>query len=76
MGVGVMLVARQGAGLMLTRFDLNRRKLAAALKKLVEEQDHRDSMQRLKRIQDPIDGAAKAADEIVRFLSGDFGLGA
>jgi hypothetical protein len=31
-------------------------------------------MQRLKRIQDPIDGAAKAADEIVRFLSGDFGL--
>lgn len=72
----ISLVARQGAGLMLTRLDLNRRKLAAALKKLVEEQSHRDSMRRLKRIQDPIDGAAKAADEIVRFLSGDFGLAA
>jgi hypothetical protein len=50
----ISLVARQGAGLMLTRLDLNRSKLAAALEKLVEDQSYRDSMQRLKRMQDPI----------------------
>ncbi len=72
----ISLVARQGAGLRLTRFDLHRRKLAAALKKLVADQSYRDSMQRLERIQDPMDGAAKAADKIVRFLSGDFGFSA
>lgn len=66
----ISLVARQGAGLLLTRLDLNRAKLSAALEQLVEEQSYRDSMQRLKRMQDPIDGAAKAADEIVGFLGG------
>lgn len=64
----ISLVARQGAGLMLSRFDLNGPKLAAALEKLVKEQSYRHSMERLKRLQDPIDGAAKAADEIVRFF--------
>ena len=67
----ISLVARQGAGLMLTRLDLDRPRLAAALEKLVEDRSYRDNMLRLKQRQDPIDGAAKAADEIVRFLSGD-----
>ena len=71
----IYLVARQGAGLMLSRLDLSRRKLAAALEKLVEDRSYRDSMQRLKRMQDPIDGAAKAADEIVRFLGGGRAVG-
>ena len=64
----ISLVARQGAGVMLTRLDLNRPKLAATLEKLVANQSYRDNMLRLKRLQDPIDGAAIAAREIVRFL--------
>lgn len=66
----ISLVERQGAGLMLTRLDLTRKKLAAALEKLAGDPSYRESMVRLKRLQDPIDGAEKAASEIVRFLDG------
>ncbi len=65
----ISLVARQGAGIMLTKLDLNRRKLAAALEKIVTDNSYRESMHRLKRLQDPIDGAANAALEVLRFLS-------
>ncbi len=66
----ISLVERQGAGVMLTRLDLSRRKLAAALEKLLRDRSCRDDMLRLKRLQDPIDGAARAAEEIVEFLGG------
>lgn len=67
----ISLVVRQGAGLMLSRLDLNRPKLSAALEKLVTDKSYRDNMLRLKQLQAPINGAAKAAREIVRFLNGD-----
>ena len=69
-------MTRQGAGLLLTGLDLDRPRLAAALEKLVADHRYRDNMHRLKRIQDPINGAAKTADEIVRFLGGGTGLAA
>jgi UDP:flavonoid glycosyltransferase YjiC (YdhE family) len=64
----ISLVTRQGAGLMLTKLDLDRARLADALEKLVADHSYRDNMHRLKRLQDPIDGAARTAEEIVRFL--------
>jgi UDP:flavonoid glycosyltransferase YjiC (YdhE family) len=67
----ISLVERQGAGVMLSRLDLSRPKLAAALEKLIGDRSYRENMLRLKRLQDPIDGAASAAREIVRFLSSD-----
>jgi len=67
----ISLVERQGAGLMLSRLDLNRLKISSTLEKLVADQSYRDNMLRLKQLQDPINGAARAAGEIMRFLSDD-----
>jgi len=64
----ISLVVRQGAGLMLSSLDLTRPKLTSALDALVNDPNYRRQMQRLKRMQDPIDGAAEAAEEMIRFL--------
>jgi UDP:flavonoid glycosyltransferase YjiC (YdhE family) len=62
------LVTRQGAGLMLSKWDLNRRSLGRALERLLRDASLRQNMLRLKAIQDQVDGPAVAAREIVRFL--------
>ena len=67
----ISLVERQGAGVMLSRLDLHRPKLSSALEKLVTDKSYRDNMLRLKQLQDPINGAAIAAREIMRFLSAE-----
>jgi UDP:flavonoid glycosyltransferase YjiC (YdhE family) len=67
----ISLVARQGAGIMLSRPDLTRRKLGSALEKLVTDSSFLANMQRLRELQDNVDGARNAAREIIRFLAGD-----
>jgi UDP:flavonoid glycosyltransferase YjiC (YdhE family) len=67
----ISLVARQGAGIMLSRPDLTRRKLGSALEKLVTDSSFSANMQRLRELQDNVDGARNAAREIIRFLAGD-----
>jgi UDP:flavonoid glycosyltransferase YjiC (YdhE family) len=62
------LVTRQRAGLMLSKWDLNRRSLGCALEKLLNESTLRENMLRLKSLQDKVDGPAVAAGEIVKFL--------
>jgi hypothetical protein len=62
------LVTRQGAGLMLSKWDLNRRSLGRALERLLTDASLRENMLRLKAIQDRVDGPATAAREIVNFL--------
>jgi UDP:flavonoid glycosyltransferase YjiC (YdhE family) len=62
------LVTRQGAGLMLSKWDLNRRSLGRALERLLTDTSLRQNMLRLKDLQDRVDGAAIAAREIVNFL--------
>lgn len=62
------LVTRQGAGLMLSKWDLNRRSLGRALERLLSDASLRQNMQRLKDLQDRVDGPAIAAQEIVSFL--------
>jgi len=64
----ISLVKRQGAGTMLWKQELTRKNLASALEKLVTDSRFRENMNRLKLEQDQIDGAAKAAQEIVNFL--------
>lgn len=66
----ISLVARQRAGLLMSRFDLNHKNLSAALEKLASKASYSDNMRKLQRWQDAVDGAAKAADEIIRFLAG------
>ncbi len=61
------LVTRQGAGLTLSKWDLNRRSLGRALR-LLANASLRENMLRLKAIQDRVDGPAIAAGEIVEFL--------
>lgn len=67
----ISLVARQGAGIMLSKQDLTRRKLGSALEKLVTDSSFPANMQRLRELQDNVDGARNAAREIIRFLAGD-----
>lgn len=62
------LVTRQGAGLMLSKWDLNQRSLGRALERLLADSSLRANMLRLKALQDRVDGAANAAREIVTFL--------
>ncbi|MBN2004167.1 MAG: hypothetical protein JXA21_12495 [Anaerolineae bacterium] len=62
------LVTRQGAGLMLSKWDLNRRSLGRALERLLTDVSLRENMLRLKALQDKVDGPANAAGEIVKFL--------
>jgi UDP:flavonoid glycosyltransferase YjiC (YdhE family) len=62
------LVTRQGAGLMLSKWDLNRRSLGRALERLLTDASLRQNMLRLKALQDRVDGPAIAAREIVKFL--------
>ena len=66
----ISLVKRQGAGIMLPKMALNRRRLANALERIVNDPRYRENMLRLKNLQDPIDGSAKAAVEMIRFLEG------
>ncbi len=46
-----------------------RTKLAVALELLITDPGYKTNMHRLKQLQDPIDGATKAAQEIVGFLN-------
>ncbi len=64
----ISLVRKQGAGLMLWKQELTRKHLASALEKLANGSQFRENMKRLKLEQDKIDGAAKAAQEIVIYL--------
>lgn len=65
----VSLVKRRGAGLMLWKQELSRKRLASALETLVTDSQFRNNMKQLKLEQDQVDGAARAAQEIVYFLS-------
>ncbi len=69
----ISLVTRQGAGIMLSRLDLTRRKLGVTLQKLATNDSYRQNMLRLKQLQDPVDGAATAAREVVYFLESGVG---
>jgi UDP:flavonoid glycosyltransferase YjiC (YdhE family) len=62
------LITRQGAGLMLSKWDLNQRSLSCALEKLLSESTMLENMLRLKSLQDKVDGPAVAAGEIMKFL--------
>jgi UDP:flavonoid glycosyltransferase YjiC (YdhE family) len=64
------LVTRQGAGLMCSKWDLNRRSLGRALERLLTDPSLRQNMLRLKALQDRVDGSVIAAREIVTFLGG------
>lgn len=64
----LLLVTRRRAGLMLSKWDLNRRSLSRALEHLLADTSLRSNMLHLKSLQDPVDGPARAATEIVRFL--------
>ncbi len=64
----ISLVQRQGAGVMLWKQSLSRRRLSRALEKLVTESSFKENMLRLKQIQDRIDGATNAAQAILSFL--------
>ena len=66
----ISLVERQGAGIMLSKLDLNRAQLTTALEKIVADDRYRQNMLRLKQIQDRVDGATNAARQIVNFLKG------
>ncbi len=65
----IAMVRKRGAGLMLWKSELTRENLAASLEKLVSDTSFQANMQKLKSEQDQIDGALKAAEEIVNFLS-------
>jgi UDP:flavonoid glycosyltransferase YjiC (YdhE family) len=62
------LVTRQGAGCMLSKWDLNQHSLGCALEKILTDSTMRDNMLRLKSLQDEVDGPAIAAGEILKFL--------
>ncbi len=64
----ISLVKREHAGIMLWKQELTRKNLGLALEKLISDSQFRENMKRLKQEQDQIDGAKKAAQEIVRFL--------
>jgi UDP:flavonoid glycosyltransferase YjiC (YdhE family) len=64
----ISLVKRQGAGLMLWKQELDKKHLASALEKLVTDFQFRENMKRLKLEQDQIDGATRAAQEIINFI--------
>jgi UDP:flavonoid glycosyltransferase YjiC (YdhE family) len=64
----VSLVKRHGAGIMLWKQELTKKNLASALETLVTDSRFRENMKRLKMEQDQVDGASKAAQEIVNFL--------
>ena len=66
----ISLVQRRGAGILLSRLDLTRKKLGAALERLTTEDGFRKNMRHLKTLQDRIDGASGAARELVGFLGG------
>ncbi len=62
------LVTRQGAGLMLSKWDLNYRSLCRALEHLLTDYSLRENMLRLKALQYQVDGPTIAAREIVNYL--------
>ena len=64
----ISLVKRRGAGLLLWKQELTRKHLESALERLAADSQFRENMKRLKLEQDKIDGAAKAAQEIVNFF--------
>ena len=65
----VALVRKQGAGIMLWKQELTKKHLSSALEALITDNGYRENMKRLKSEQDQVDGAAKAALEIVNYLS-------
>ena len=67
------LATRQGAGLMLSKWDINRSSLGRALEQLLSDSRLRENMLRLKSLQDKVDGPAVAAREIVKFLGASNG---
>ncbi len=64
----ISLVTRREAGIILSRQNLTRRKLAAALEKIANDVTYRKNMHRLKQLQDSVDGATNAARQVVNFL--------
>jgi UDP:flavonoid glycosyltransferase YjiC (YdhE family) len=62
------LITRQGAGLMLSKWDLNRCSLGCTMEKLLSESTLRENMLRLKSLQDKVDVSTVAAGEIMKFL--------
>jgi UDP:flavonoid glycosyltransferase YjiC (YdhE family) len=62
------LVTRRRAGMMLPKWNLTRRSLGRALQQLLADTQLRANMRQLKALQDQVDGPARAATEIVRFL--------
>jgi hypothetical protein len=44
--------------------------LAAAPERIVSDDSYRQNMRHLRRLRDPIDGAANAAREMLRFIEG------
>ncbi len=65
----VALVRKQGAGIMLWKQELTKRHLSSALEALITDDGYRENMKRLKSEQDQVNGAAKAAQETVNYLS-------
>ena len=65
----VALVRKQGAGIMLWKQELTKKHLASALERLINNDEYRKNMRRLKSDQDQVNGAANAAQEIVNYLS-------
>jgi UDP:flavonoid glycosyltransferase YjiC (YdhE family) len=64
----ISLVQRQCGGILLSRLELTRKKLGAALERLTTERGFRDNMLRLKSLQDSTDGPSVAARELLGFL--------
>jgi UDP:flavonoid glycosyltransferase YjiC (YdhE family) len=64
----ISLVQRQCGGILLSRLELTRKKLGAALERLTTERGFRDNMLRLKTLQDSTDGPSVAARELLGFL--------
>ena len=65
--------ARADAGLILSKWDINRCSLGRALEQLLSDSRLRENMLRLKSLQDKVDGPAVAAREIVKFLGASNG---
>ena len=65
----VALVRKQGAGIMLWKQELTKKHLGSALERLINNDEYRKNMRRLKSEQDQVNGAANAAQEIVNHLS-------
>ena len=66
-GVAARLKAR-GAGVVVSRHRLSRRRLRKAIRLVLEERRYRDAAQRLQRSIQPLDGPGRAAELIEQIL--------